>query len=44
MEEEGIWATENEIFATPDLLKTTIMVFTEGMQRHKWVKHNPSTL
>ena len=44
MEEEGTWATESEIFATADLLKTTIMVFTEGMQRHKWVTHNPSTL
>ena len=44
MEEEGTWATENEIFATADLLGTTIMVFTEGMTKYKWVTHNPSTL
>ena len=44
MEEEGTWATENEIFATAYLLETTIMVLTKGMARYKWVTNNPSTL
>jgi hypothetical protein len=44
MEKEGTWVTDKEIFATADLLKTTIMVFTKGMERYKWVTHNPSTL
>ena len=44
MEEEGTWATGNEISVTAVLLGTTIMVLTQGMERHKWVTHNPSTL
>ena len=44
MEEEGTWATENEIFATADMLGTTIMVLTEGTEKYKWVTHNPSTV
>ena len=43
MERDGTWASENEIFATADLLRTTIMVFTKGMKKYKWVTHNPST-
>ena len=42
MNEEGTWATENEIFATADLLETTIMIFTKGTKEYEWVTHNPS--
>ena len=35
MNEEGTWATENEIFATADLLETTIMIFTKGTKEHE---------
>jgi hypothetical protein len=33
MDKEGTWATENEIFATADLLETTIMVFTKKARK-----------
>ena len=42
MDDDGTWATETEIFATADLLKTTIMVFTKGTESYKWVTHSPS--
>lgn len=39
-----IWKTRGWKRKTANLLGTTIMVFTEGMERYKWVTHNPSTL
>ena len=36
MDDNETWATETEIFATADLLKTTIMVFTKGTGNYKW--------
>jgi hypothetical protein len=42
MDEEETWATENEIFATTDLLETKIMVFTKCTQGYKWVTHAQS--
>ena len=38
----GVWGTENEIFATAELLGVSVYVFTNVGQGHKWVPHHPS--
>ena len=41
MGQQAVWASEKEIFACADLLRTTIFVYTDVDQKHCWVPHNP---
>lgn len=39
----GTWATETEIFATAELLRTSIHVWLKCGKSERWVPHHPST-
>ena len=41
MENQGVWATEVEIFATATMLQTAICVYTSAGPDHKWLKFLP---
>ena len=41
MFEDGVWATEVEVFACATMLNTNIYVYTQSGKQRQWLKHEP---